>query len=86
MSETIVIKVVKSACNYYKEGDEIVINGPFLDLERSVNVCLTALHSIYPFIFAMRKGVTAKQLGFEKVEVQCPDYCAPVVFELQKEE
>jgi uncharacterized repeat protein (TIGR04076 family) len=85
MQENVLVKVKESQCKFYKPGDQILINGPLLNKEESGNICITALLSFYPFIFAMRKGVTAAQLGFAgPVEVQCPDYCAPVVFILQK--
>jgi uncharacterized repeat protein (TIGR04076 family) len=85
MQENVLVKVKESQCKLYKPGDQIFINGPLLNKEESGNICVTALLSFYPFIFAMRKGVTATQLGFTgTVEVQCPDYCAPVVFTLQK--
>ena len=83
--EVVTAEVIKSECKLYKQGDKIRVNGPLLDKGNSADICVTALLSMYPFIFAMRKGVTPEQLGFEKVEVQCPDYCAPVVFQLTKE-
>lgn len=86
MKETVVAEVIKSECKLYRPGDKIVVDGPLLNKERSGNVCVTALLSFFPFIFALRKGVTKEQLGFtDQVEVQCPDYCAPVVFKLIKE-
>ncbi len=79
----VVITVVESRCDLYKIGDKIYINGPLIDTEKSSNICTTAMMSIYSFVFAMRKGVTAEELGYnEPVTVQCPDYCAPVIFNL----
>lgn len=84
--ETVVAEVIKSECKLYQVGDKIVVDGPLLNKDRSNNICVTALLSFYPFIFALRKGVTKEQLGFtDQIEVQCPDYCAPVVFVLKKE-
>jgi len=86
MNETVVAEVIKSECKLYRVGDKIVVDGPLLNKGRSNNICVMALLSFYPFIYALRKGVTNKQMGFEEqVEVQCPDYCAPVVFALRKE-
>ena len=83
VKEQINIKVVESRCKFYKPGDQIVIEGPLINLKQSDNVCLTAVSSFFPFVYALRKGVTPKQMGFpDQVLVQCPDYCAPVVFEL----
>jgi uncharacterized repeat protein (TIGR04076 family) len=85
--EKVIIEVVRSQCKYYKLGDRIYIDGALVDMQRSSNICVTALSSFFPFVYAFRKGVTPEQMGFdEKVTVQCPDYCAPVVFELKKEE
>ncbi len=78
------IRVVESRCSYYKENDSFYLNGPLLDKTMSGNTCVTALNAIYPFVFALRKGVSPEVLGFKgPVTVQCPDYCAPVIFELQ---
>lgn len=77
------VEVIESQCKLYQPGDKITINGPLIDFSQSNNVCITALNSMYPFVFAMRKKVTPEALGFEgEVTVQCPDYCAPVVFKL----
>jgi uncharacterized repeat protein (TIGR04076 family) len=86
MKETVVAEVINSQCRFYRTGDKIVVDGPLLNKEKSGNICITALQSFFPFIFALRKGVSKEQLGFtDQVEVQCPDYCAPVVFKLTKE-
>ncbi|TEB06082.1 hypothetical protein Psch_03124 [Pelotomaculum schinkii] len=75
------IEVLQSQCKLYQPGDCITIDGPMIDFDRTDRVCVTALHAIYPFIFAMRKGVSPEAMGFDgKVTVQCPDYCAPVIF------
>lgn len=77
------IEVLTSQCKLYKVGDQIIIDGPLIDFDKSGNVCVTALNAMYPFVFALRKKVTLEALGFEgEVTVQCPDYCAPVVFKL----
>ena len=81
--DKIKIEVVNSQCKLYKPGDKIIIDGPLIDFDQSSNVCVTALNAMYPFVFALRKKVTPEALGFDgEVTVQCPDYCAPVVFKL----
>lgn len=81
--DKVIIKVVKSECKLYNPGDQIFIDGPVIDASKSANVCVTALNAIFPFVFALRKKVSPEALGFEgEVTVQCPDYCAPVVFSL----
>ena len=79
----VVAEVVSSECKLYSEGDKLVFEGPLLNKEESAGICVNALQSFFPFVFALRKNVTPQELGFEQdVEVQCPDYCAPVVFRL----
>ncbi len=74
------IVVKNSNCDLYKAGDEIYIDGPLLDKEKSGNVCLTAISSFYPFIYSARKRVTAEQMGFEELTFQCPDCATKVEF------
>lgn len=81
--DKIKIEVINSQCKLYQPGDQIVIDGPIIDFKSSNHVCVTALNAMYPFVFALRKKVTPEALGFNgDVTVQCPDYCAPVVFKL----
>lgn len=85
--EKVIIEVITSQCNFYKPGDKIYLNGALIDRERSGNICVMALSSFFPFVYAFRKGVTPEQMGFGKsLQVQCPDYCAPVVFEIKRDE
>ncbi len=81
--KTVTAEVISSECKLYQNGDKIIFEGPLLNKEKSDNICVAALQSFFPFVFALRKRVTPQGLGYEKdVEVQCPDYCAPVVFRL----
>ena len=83
----VIIEVIKSECNFYKPGDRIYLTGALIDSERSSNICVMALSSFFPFVYAFRKGVTPEQMGFgTSLQVQCPDYCAPVVFEIKRDE
>lgn len=83
--ESVVIEVIESKCSHYKKGDKIYIKDALIDMENTTNVCTMALQSFFPFIYAVRKGVTSEQIGFtEGIKVQCPDYCTPVVFEIKK--
>jgi TIGR04076 family protein len=78
------VEVIESQCKLYQPGDQIIINGPIIDTASSDKVCVTALQAIYPFIFAMRKGVTPAEMGFDKeLILQCPDYCGPVLFQVK---
>lgn len=84
--ENIVVEVIESKCSHYRVGDKIYIEDALINMDKTSNVCLMAVQSFFPFIYAARKGVTPEQMGFgEKLVVQCPDYCAPVVFEIKRE-
>lgn len=48
--------VVESHCDLYKEGDEIVFDGPVVNKEKSGALCMTALQALYPYVFAGRQG------------------------------
>ena len=86
-SENVIIEVLESKCDHYKPGDKIYIKDALIDMEKTKKVCVMALQSFFPFVFAARKGVTPQQVGFgDKFIVQCPDYCEPVVFEIKKED
>lgn len=79
--EKIVIEVIESKCSHYKVGDKIYIKDALIDMEKTSNVCVMALQSFFPFIYAARKGVTSEQMGFcENLIVQCPDKCDAVTF------
>ena len=83
--ENVVIEVIESKCGHYTVGDRIYIKDALIDKENSSEVCVMALQAFFPFIYAIRKGVTPDQMGFgEKLIVQCPDYCDSVVFEIRK--
>lgn len=73
--------VVKSSkCALYKKGDEIYIEGSLLNKEKSANICLTAINSFYPFIYAARKRISPQQMGFDELTFQCPDCPETVEF------
>ncbi|MCH3965748.1 MAG: TIGR04076 family protein [Clostridium sp.] len=83
--EKVVVNVIESKCDCYKKGDKIYIEDMLINMKKTSNVCVTALQAIFPFIYASRKGITPEQMGYgEKLIVQCPDYCEPVVFEIKK--
>lgn len=87
MVEKIIVEAISSECGRYQPGDRIYIDGALVDKERSANICLMALQSFFPYIYALRKGVAPKDMSFpDKVLVQCPDHCGSTVFELRREE
>ncbi|MFI3115190.1 MAG: TIGR04076 family protein [Clostridia bacterium] len=82
----VILRVKSSMCDKYKIGDEIFIDGPFLDKERTkAEICFTAISAIYPFIYGVRKGLTNEAIGFDPLEFQCPDCPDTVVFEIIRE-
>ncbi|WP_418293743.1 TIGR04076 family protein [Megasphaera sp.] len=66
--------VIKSHCDFYKEGDEIVFDGPVIDKAKSGALCMTALQALYPYVFAGRQG------SLWPSAVQCPDCDEGVIF------
>lgn len=87
MNEKKIKLVVKSSkCDYYREGDEICLEGALIQKEKSANLCLTALSAIFPFVYAARKGVTKEQMGFEELTFQCPDGPERVMFSIECDE
>ena len=76
------IVVKSSGCGLYRPGDTICVDGVTVDSARSARVCLTAIHSFYPFLYALRKHVTAEQMGFGELTFQCPDCAESVEFTL----
>lgn len=66
--------VIKSHCDLYKEGDEIVFDGPVIDKAKSGALCMTALQALYPYVFAGRQG------SLWPSTIQCPDCDEGVIF------
>lgn len=80
MNDKIKIVVVKSQCDKYSVGDEIVFDGALIDKERSANLCMMAINAMFPFIYAARKGVIHDEV------MQCPDCAECVEFVIQEVE
>jgi uncharacterized repeat protein (TIGR04076 family) len=91
----LIIKAVKikGNCPVFKIGDEIVIEGPEINLEESDKVCVHALFSLGTFIVALREGINPQSLGLtkdnnNKAYYQCQDPGPPytdggtVIFEV----
>ena len=71
--------VLSSECPRYKAGDEIFFDGAFIDTEKSAALGMVALHAIYPFAYAARRGGSVKP-----TPVQCPDCGECVTFQIQR--
>jgi len=61
----LVIEVIeiRGHCPVYRVGDEIVINGPKIDLEKTNALCVHALPSILHYAVALREGVNPVKVG-----------------------
>jgi uncharacterized repeat protein (TIGR04076 family) len=80
------VTVVSSKCDHYKPGDVVYFNGPLVDKERSANICFAAMGAIFHFVYAVRKGLTAEDLGFDELVFQCPDCPEVVEFLIEPQE
>lgn len=76
-----VIKVTGHCAAGHQAGDEVVFDG------RTVKgkICLHALYSFLPKVFAMRYGAEFPWLKDKDVSTHaCPDAWNPVVFEIRR--
>ena len=59
---------IKGKCPVYKKGDNIVIDGPEIVLEKTDAICIHALASLLHYVVALREGVAPAKLGLSKDE------------------
>jgi uncharacterized repeat protein (TIGR04076 family) len=82
MPHTIIARVqsVNGHCTFgHQVGDEIVFDGETVQ----GRVCISALYSFLPKVFAMHYGVEFPWLSDPNVSTHaCPDAANPVVFEI----
>ncbi len=73
---------VKGHCSFgHKVGDEVVFDGETVQ----GRVCMSALYSFLPKVFAMHYGVEFPWLADKNVSTHaCPDAYNPVVFEIRR--
>jgi uncharacterized repeat protein (TIGR04076 family) len=81
----IIAKVVSQEgnCGFgYKVGDEVTFDGETIQ----GRICMSALYSFIPKIYAMRYGATFPWLKENQDAAQhaCPDAANPVVFEIRR--
>lgn len=82
----IVVEVlsVGGTCGFgHKVGDQIVFDGETID----GRICLSALYSFLPKVYAMRYGANFPWLDAEHKDAAthaCPDAQNPVVFEIRR--
>lgn len=55
--------VIKSHCDLYKEGDEIVFDGPVIDKAKSGALCMTALQALYPYVSPAARVRSGRRLS-----------------------
>lgn len=90
------VREIKGECPVHSVGDEIVIEGPEIDLKRTHRICIHALSPILHYAVALREGVDPGKLGLSKkgdfAYIHCPDPGEPnthggeVVFEIERVE
>lgn len=73
---------VRGHCGFgHKVGDEVVFDGETVQ----GRVCMSALYSFLPKVFAMHYGVEFPWLADKNVSTHaCPDAYNPVVFEIRR--
>jgi uncharacterized repeat protein (TIGR04076 family) len=78
----VIVKSQKGHCEFgYKPGDEIIFDGETI----RGRVCLHALYSFLPKVFAMSYGAEFPWLEDKSVATHaCPDAANPVVFEVRR--
>ncbi len=97
MAEIVVrVKEIRGRCAVYKGGEEMVIDGPEIDLQKTNKICIHALPTILHYVLALREGASPVGLGLaksgKKAYVQCVDPGEPythggtVIFEIERRE
>ncbi len=78
------VQSVKGHCDFgYQVGEQVVFDGETVQ----GRVCLHALYSFLPKVFAMRYGADFPWLKDKDVATHaCPDAFNPVVFEIRRVE
>ncbi len=76
------VKSVKGHCAFgHQVGDQVVFDGETVQ----GRICLSALYSLLPKVFAMRYGADFPWLEDKDVATHaCPDAFNPVVFEIRR--
>ena len=76
------VKSVKGECAFdHKPGDKIIFDGETI----KGRICMSALYSFLPKVFALRYGAEFPWLKDKNVTTHaCPDAQNPVVFEIRR--
>jgi len=91
----LLVKEVRGNCPVYQAGDQITLDGYYVDCRRSSNICMHAFSSMLTLLSDFAHGSSAIDLGIgSKADVgylNCPDPGPPytgggtVLFELRRE-
>lgn len=92
----ITVKEIRGNCPVFKVGDRIVVESPRIIVEKTDNICVHALGSMFSMIVPLSRGISFKSLGLtrreeEKGYLQCLDPGKPytdggtVLFEIKRE-
>ena len=89
------VKQIKGSCPVYHVGDEIVMDGHYINSRKSSNICMHAFSAMLTLLSAFAHGTSAIDLGIGEKEdlgyLKCPDPGPPhtkggtVLFELRRE-
>ena len=78
---SVTVKSIEGYCAAgHKPGDTTIIGGEE-GLATNGYICPTALHSMYPMIYALKHGAVID--GGTSLDVCCPDAANPAVFEVK---
>ena len=82
----VIVKAKISNCSHVKVGDNIVIDGPLVNLKETDSLCATALGAINYSLYMMKQAKDPKDFGRDDVyTLQCPDPENGVIFEVSRE-
>jgi len=89
------VKEIRGKCPVYKVGDEIILNGYYIDTKKSAPICMHAFVALATLLSAFSHGASARELGIGSEDnvgyLQCPDPGSPytcggtVIFQLIRE-
>jgi len=89
------VREIHGRCPLYKPGDEIILEGYYIDTKNSAPVCMHAFLALSSLLSAFSHGSSAIDLGIGETDdigyLQCPDPGPPctrggtVLFELKRE-
>jgi uncharacterized repeat protein (TIGR04076 family) len=74
------VKEIKGVCDMHKVGDKAEVVGD----EIKGRICAMALHTLFPFIFAMQDGDGFPWLEDDACTAYCPDPLGLALFEMKR--